>query len=172
MNRIPQVVLVFAVDQNNVFGKDNSIPWRSPQDFRHFKATTLGDNLVMGRNTWESLPTRPLPDRKSYVVTSNPDYEAPGATVVSCIEEAIDLCQGEDKDRMIYVIGGKFVLEEAAARYADRAIISRVAVKTEVTDNCVMGPTLPSYEVVETTELFAGDEKHPAVQVETVRFLN
>lgn len=172
MNRSPQVCLVFAVDQNNVFGKGNDIPWHSPQDFKHFKSTTLDQNIVMGRLTWESLPKRPLPKRTNYVVSTDPNYKAEGATVVQSLEEVIERCQKEDPARMIYVIGGKSVLELAAARYAAHAFVSRVGVKTEIDDTCVMGPTLPPYEVIETIELFPGDEKDPAVQVEKIRFLN
>jgi dihydrofolate reductase len=172
MKRIPQVCLVFAVDENNVFGKNNDIPWRSPQDFRNFKATTLNGNIGMGRLTWESLPKRPLPDRTNYVITSDANYEAPGAIVVRSLEEYIERCLAEDPNRMIYVIGGKSVLEEAARTYADHAVISRVAVKTEVDATCVMGPELPPHRVIEWQQLFEGDDKHPAVRVETVRFLD
>lgn len=168
--RLPQVCLIFAVDENNVVGKNNDIPWRSSSDFRHFKSTTLGYNAIMGRKTWESLPTRPLPGRDNYVISSNPDYDAPGAIVITSLEEAITKCQTENPSRMIYVIGGKRVWEEAASKYATTALISRIGVKTDVDDTCVMAPDLPHHEVVESYVLFAGDDKQPPVRVETVVF--
>lgn len=169
--RIPQVCLMFAVDNNNVLGKNNDIPWHSKHDFRWFKSTTRGYNVVMGRKTWESLPVRPLPDRTNYVISSNPNYDAPGAIVVGSVEEAIARCQEENKERMIYVIGGKSVLEEAA-KIACTAHISHVDVFTKVDDTCVMGPVLPRYEIVENYLLYAGDETEPRVQRVTVRFLD
>jgi dihydrofolate reductase len=170
-NRIPQVCLIFAVDKNNVLGRDNDIPWKSSHDFRWFRATTLGYNIAMGRKTWESLPKRPLPGRTNYVISSNPEYDAPGAIVVSSVEEAIARCQKENPQRMVYILGGKRVLEEAA-RYAEIAHISRVDVATEVDECCVLGPDLPPYEVTESYQLFAGDEKEPPVLRETIRFLD
>lgn len=169
--RLVNVTLIFAVDQNNVIGKNNDIPWRSTHDFRWFKSTTLGFNLIMGRKTWDSLPRKPLPGRDNYVVSRNPDFVAPGAVVVSSLEEAIAKCEEKCPGSKIYVIGGKGVLEDAA-KVAASAHISRVAVATPVDDSCVMAPNLPPYELMQSYQLFAGDENEPRINVDSIRFLD
>ena len=73
-----RVYLVAAVAANGVIGTDGKLPWRIPEDLRHFKALTLGHPVIMGRKTWESLG-RPLAGRENIVVTRTPGYEAPGA---------------------------------------------------------------------------------------------
>mgnify|MGYP003429404996 CR=1 FL=1 len=167
--RLANVTLIFAVDQNNVIGKNNDIPWHSAQDFSWFKSTTLGFNLIMGRKTWESLPRKPLPGRDNYVVSRNPAFTAPGAIVVSSLEEAIDKKKKKKKGTKIYVIGGKSLLEEAA-KIAVSAHISRVAVATPVDENCVMAPVLPPHTLVQSYQLFAGDEHNPRIDVDSIVF--
>src|ERR671933_819326 len=74
----PKVYLVAAVASNGVIGRAGELPWRLPEDLRHFKRITLGHPAIMGRRTWESL-RGPLPQRENIVVTRTPGYEAPGA---------------------------------------------------------------------------------------------
>ena len=73
--------LIFARARNGVIGKDNTLPWHLPEDLAHFKQTTLGQPVVMGRKTWESLPPkfRPLPGRTNIVVTRQRDWKSDGA---------------------------------------------------------------------------------------------
>ena len=75
--------LIAAVARNRVIGKDNQLLWHLPGDMRHFRETTRGKPVIMGRKTWESLPEkfRPLPGRQNIVVSRNPAYAAPGATL-------------------------------------------------------------------------------------------
>ncbi|MBP1327537.1 dihydrofolate reductase [Leucobacter exalbidus] len=79
--------LIWAEARGGVIGKAGTMPWHLPEDLAHFKRTTLGAPVIMGRRTWESLPerVRPLPGRPNIVVTRNGEYEAPGATVVSSV---------------------------------------------------------------------------------------
>lgn len=83
--------LIWAQGQGGVIGAEGGIPWRLPEDLRRFRRLTLGDRVVMGRRTWESLPlsARPLPGRANIVVTRQEDYEAPGARVAHTVEEAV-----------------------------------------------------------------------------------
>lgn len=99
------IVIVAAVAKNGVIGKDNALPWRLPEDMAHFKALTTGHAVLMGRKTWESLPAkfRPLPNRRNYVLTRDPDYVAPGATVLHSLDEAMQLGAAETA---LFVIGG------------------------------------------------------------------
>lgn len=91
------IVIVAAVAKNGVIGKNDTLPWRLPEDMAHFKALTMGQAVVMGRKTWESLPVkfRPLPKRQNYVVTRDPNYVAPGATVLNSLEEVRKIGAGE-----------------------------------------------------------------------------
>lgn len=99
------IVIIAAVAKNGVIGKANALPWHLPEDMKHFKALTTGHAVIMGRKTWESLPpkSRPLPNRHNIVLTRNAAYDAPGATVVTALDEAIKLGAG---GTALFVIGG------------------------------------------------------------------
>ena len=71
---LPALVLVVARDKNSVIGKDGDLPWRLRSDLQRFKAVTIGKPCIMGRNTWESLPLRPLPGRLNIVLTRDEGY--------------------------------------------------------------------------------------------------
>ncbi|WP_030562956.1 dihydrofolate reductase [Streptomyces aureocirculatus] len=87
------VGLIWAQTLDGVIGADNAIPWRLPEDMAHFKATTLGHPVVMGRKTWDSLPPRfrPLSGRRNIVVTRNPQWAAEGAERAGSVAAALDL---------------------------------------------------------------------------------
>lgn len=112
--------LVVAVSDNGVIGRDGDLPWRLPDEMKHFRRCTLGKTVIMGRKTWESLPRRPLKKRHNVVVTRQPGYEAEGATVVSSFEEALST-EGDEK----VVIGGASLYAEALAR-ADVLYVTHV----------------------------------------------
>jgi dihydrofolate reductase len=116
--------LIFARARNGVIGKDNTLPWHLPEDLAHFKHTTLGQPVVMGRKTWESLPPkfRPLPGRTNIVVTRQTDWQAVGAVVAHSLEEAMQHCPDEAH---VWVIGGAEV-------YAQAMPLASLAVVTEI----------------------------------------
>jgi len=89
----PDIVLIAAVASNMVIGRQNTLPWHIPEDLRHFKQMTLGQAVLMGRHTWESLPNkfRPLPSRQNLVLTHDSSYNAPGARVVNGLPQALSL---------------------------------------------------------------------------------
>jgi dihydrofolate reductase len=105
----PKVYLVAAVAANGVIGRDGQLPWRLPEDLRHFKRLTLGHPVIMGRLTWESLG-KPLPGRENIVVSARPGYEAPGAAVANSLEAALALCAIEP---VVFVIGGQRLFAES-----------------------------------------------------------
>ena len=84
--------LIYARARNGVIGVNNTLPWHLPQDLAHFKRTTLGCPVIMGRKTWDSLPPkfRPLPGRLNIVVTRQSGWQAQGATCVASIPEALE----------------------------------------------------------------------------------
>jgi dihydrofolate reductase len=104
------IVLVVAAARNGVIGKDGVIPWRLPEDLKRFKALTLGQTVVMGRKTWDSLPpkNRPLPGRRNVVVTRDAHWQAQGAERAT-LEMAL---AGGD----VFVIGGAEIYRAALPR--------------------------------------------------------
>jgi dihydrofolate reductase len=97
-----------ALGHGNVIGKDNGLLWHLPDDLKHFKRLTVGHPVVMGRNTWESLPEkyRPLPDRTNIVVTRDETYDAPGATVAHSLPDAMVAARAASGSDEIFIIGG------------------------------------------------------------------
>jgi dihydrofolate reductase len=116
--------LIFARSANGVIGNHNALPWHLPEDMVHFKRTTLGCPVIMGRKTWDSLPPkfRPLPGRLNVVVTRQPDWQAEGALCAHSLSEAVALCPAESD---AWVIGG-------AEMYAQAVPLASTAVVTEI----------------------------------------
>ena len=122
------VTLIWAEAADRIIGADGTLPWHLPEDLRQFKERTMGSTVVMGRVTWESLPPRfrPLPGRRNVVVTRQAAYDAPGADVVSSLEEALKSAGDED----VWVAGGASIYEQALP-FADRVVRTRVHVQAE-----------------------------------------
>ena len=104
--------LIAAVARNGVIGNDNQLLWHLPGDMRHFRETTRGKPVIMGRKTWESLPPRfrPLPGRRNIVVTRQSDWQAEGAERAGSVDDALALCSGAPA---AWVIGGAQIYAEA-----------------------------------------------------------
>lgn len=119
-----QLKLIFARASNGVIGHRNALPWHLPEDLAHFKRSTLGCPVIMGRKTWDSLPAkfRPLPGRLNVVVTRQPDWQATGALVAHSVDQACQLCP---PDSTAWVIGG-------AELYALAEPLANEAVVTEI----------------------------------------
>jgi dihydrofolate reductase len=102
---VSEIVLVAAVAANGVIGRGNELVFRHPADAKHFRETTMGAPVIMGRKTWESLPARfrPLPGRRNLVVTRQAGYAAEGAETASSLEAALALAAGAPR---VFVIGG------------------------------------------------------------------
>lgn len=107
-----QIELIVARARNGVIGSNNRMLWHIPEDFAHFKNTTMGHAVVMGRKTWESIG-RPLPGRKNVVITRQPGYVADGAQVVTSLDEALENLATEDR---VFVIGGGEIYRQALPR--------------------------------------------------------
>ena len=120
------ISIITAMARNGVIGRDNSLPWHLPADLQHFKSLTLGKPILMGRNTWESLPGLLL-GRRHIVVTRNEGYLAPGAEVVHSVEEALAAVAGEPE---IMIVGGSHFYAEMLPR-ADRLYLTLVDADVE-----------------------------------------
>ncbi len=116
--------LIFARARNGVIGHNNTLPWHLPEDLAHFKATTLGQPVIMGRKTWDSLPVkfRPLPGRMNIVVTRQTDWHSDGAHVVHSVDEALQACPTEAQP---WVIGGA-ELYRLAMPLATRVVVTEI----------------------------------------------
>lgn len=98
-----KLALVVAVARNGVIGQGGTLPWRIPEDLRHFKRVTVGHAVIMGRKTWDSIG-KPLVDRRNIVVTRNASLQIPGVEVVPSLEAALALAHERDEEPR--VIGG------------------------------------------------------------------
>ena len=142
------VSLIAAMSENRVIGSAGGLPWRLPLDMRHFKATTTGHPVVMGRKTFETLPG-PLPNRRNIVVTRAPSYRADGADVVHGLDEALALVAD---DAEVFIAGGGEIYRVALAR-ADRLYLT-------VVHASVPGDTyFPAFD--EHAWRLVSDERHP-----------
>jgi len=115
------ITLIVARARNGAIGKDNDIPWHAPEDLKAFQRETLGGAIIMGRNTWDSLPFKPLKNRLNIVVSSNPEA---AETVVPSIDAALALARREGYAR-IYGIGGAGIYR-GMLEIADRLMITEV----------------------------------------------
>lgn len=116
--------LIAAVARNGVIGRGNAIPWRLPEDLQHFRRTTLGCPVIMGRRTWDSLPAslRPLPGRRNLVVTRDAGWRAEGAEAVRSLDEALE--RVADAPRA-FVTGGAELYSLALPR-ADELLLTEI----------------------------------------------
>ena len=117
--------LIFARATNGVIGRDNQLPWHLPEDLAHFKRSTLGCPVIMGRQTWDSLPPkfRPLPGRLNLVLTRDTAWAADGAIRSNSLEAARDFCpSGSDA----WVIGGAQVYAQALP-LASSVVVTEIA---------------------------------------------
>ena len=124
--------ILVAVSPEGIIGKDNSIPWHYSADLKRFKRLTLGKTVIMGRRTWESLPVKPLPDRRNIVITrtSLDDVEC-----CPSIDGALATCEGD-----VWFIGGAGIYQEALGK-AD--IIDMTLVPDNVSgEGCVGFPKI------------------------------
>jgi dihydrofolate reductase len=116
------ITLVAAYADNRVIGADGGIPWHLSEDFAHFKATTMGGVLVMGRATYESIG-RPLPGRTTIVVTRDPAWCADGVLVAHSLGEALDLAAEQPGET--FVVGGSQIYEQALP-FATHQVLTEV----------------------------------------------
>ena len=115
------VSIIVAVAQNGTIGDKNALLWHIKEDMRFFRTTTSGHAVIMGRKTFESLGSKPLPKRTNIVVTRQ-DVEFEGALVAHSLEEAIAMAEGDEE---IFVIGGAQIYAEAL-KCADRLYLTLV----------------------------------------------
>lgn len=117
----PLLSVIVAMARNRVIGIRNTLPWRLPDDLKHFKALTMGHHIVMGRKTYESIG-RPLPGRTTVIVTRDPGYRVEGCLTATSIDAAIAACAG---DAEIFFVGGVEMYAQVLPR-ADRLYLTEI----------------------------------------------
>ena len=113
--------IIVAVSDNETIGKENKLPWRLSSDLKRFKSITMGNSILMGRKTFESLP-KLLPGRKTVILTRQEGYKYEGAIVVDSLASAIEACREESE---AFVIGGAEVYHQAIP-LASRLYLTKV----------------------------------------------
>ena len=116
------ISIIAVIDQNNAIGLNNRLLCHLPNDLKYFKRITSGHPVVMGWRTYESLPVKPLPNRKNIVICDLFDVSAPGCILVSSIEEACAQCDATEE---CFVIGGAMVYRQMI-NMAQKLYITRV----------------------------------------------
>ncbi|MEO9946622.1 type 3 dihydrofolate reductase [Paraglaciecola sp.] len=158
-----QVSMIAAMANDRVIGLNNTMPWHLPADLKHFKKVTLGKPIVMGRKTYESIG-KALPGRLNIVVSSDPVFTLPDATVVNSCEQAIEVAKGHSQAEEItnpevMIIGGGTIYQHFLP-LCHRLYLTHI-------DLAVAGDTyFPDYRanyswVEESIESFDSDDKNP-----------
>lgn len=104
------LAMVVAIGDNGAIGKDGKVPWRIPEDLRHFKSVTMGHAIIMGRKTWDEVG-RPLPGRRNMVISRQPGLALEGAEVFTTLDLAIEAARTTDAEP--HIIGGSTIYEAA-----------------------------------------------------------
>jgi dihydrofolate reductase len=121
-----RLTLIVAIDESGGIGRDNALPWRLPEDLAHFKRTTTGHPIIMGRKTFDSIG-RPLPNRRNIVITRNPRWRHEGVETAASLDAALALAGTAGE---VFVIGGASIYAEALPR-ADRLIVTEIGKRFE-----------------------------------------
>jgi dihydrofolate reductase len=153
------ISLIVAASENNVIGKNNTIPWRLPADIKFFKDKTMGHCIITGRKNYESIPEkyRPLPGRTNIVITRNKELHIIGAIVVNSIDAAIKEAEMR-KETECFIIGGGEIFRQALNR-SGRIYLTRIHQHFE---GDVFFPELNKAEWKEITHTnYPADEKNP-----------
>ncbi len=141
--------ILVAVSPEGIIGKDNTIPWHYSADLKRFKRLTTGNTIIMGRKTWESLPIKPLPNRRNIVITrsSIKDIEC-----FQSIDDALQTCEGD-----VWFIGGAGIYQEAMQK-AD--IIDMTLVPDSISgEDCIYFPAIDKSWIEGDTNVLEDDPK-------------
>ena len=147
------ISIIVAVSEDWGIGKDNELLWHISEDLKRFKKLTLGNTVIMGKKTWESLPWRPLPGRKNIVLTDDPNECIDFSVTAYSIEDALSKCEKEEE---IFIMGGGSVYRQFMP-IADRLYITHVHKKAPA-DIYFPEIDLSIWEIAEKEEFKADGE--------------
>ncbi|MFD2612223.1 dihydrofolate reductase [Paenibacillus gansuensis] len=143
------IILIAARGRNGEIGKDNKLLWKLPADMAFFRRTTMGHRILMGRKTFESIGSKPLPGRDNYILTSHAGYQAEGCHIAHSVEEAVQANEGHT----LYIIGGAEVYKQFLP-FADTLVL------TEIDEAFDADTYFPAFD----PEMWAAAEEVPGVR--------
>lgn len=143
-----KISMIVAIDQENGIGLNNSLLTHISKDLKRFKKITVGHTVIMGRNTWESLPKKPLPDRKNIVLTRNKNLKFKGATTFYSKQELIEQLPENEE---VFIIGGASIYELFFA-VANKLYLTKIH-KTFVADTFFPNIVESDWKVIEETKI-------------------
>ena len=151
-----KISIIVAVAENNAIGKDNKLLWHLSEDLKRFKRLTSGNPVIMGKNTYFSLPVRPLPKRKNIVITDVPGEQIDDCTMAYSIEDAIEKMDNEKEN---FIIGGASIYRQFLP-YADRLYITWVH-KSFDADTFFPEVDEKEWKEISREDITETDEKNP-----------
>lgn len=116
------ISIIVAIAENHAIGRNNELLWHISEDLKRFKRITSGHRVIMGRNTYLSLPIRPLPGRTNIVISDIPGEKFEGCVMVNSIGQALEICQTDEEN---FVIGGGMIYKQFL-QHANKLYITRV----------------------------------------------
>ena len=134
--------ILVAMASNRTIGINNTLPWRCPEDLKHFKALTMGHHMIMGRKTFDSIG-KPLPGRTTVVVTRNPELKIDGCIVTNSLSEAIAACADDSE---IFIVGG-------AELYTQALPLADTIYLTEIQQEIIGDAHFPAFQQKEWHEI-------------------
>ena len=148
------IKIIVAVDEKGAIGRNNELLYHIKDDLKNFKSLTSGNVVVMGRNTWESLPIKPLPNRENIVLTTT-NKKLNGAKVINSFDELENYLKDTEKD--IYIMGGASIYNQVMeSKLVDEAHVTFVKDIVEDADTFIsidkLKELLPKENYVTTFE--------------------
>ncbi len=141
MNDKPKISIIVAMAKNRTIGVNNTLPWRCPEDLKHFKALTMGHHMIMGRKTFDSIG-KPLPGRTTVVVTRDAKLKIDGCLIAHSLQDAINACANETE---IFIVGGADIYAQSL-RLADTLYL------TEIQQDALGDAHFPQFEMKDWQE--------------------
>lgn len=153
-----KIIAIVAAAENNVIGINNDMPWRLPDDFKFFKQNTMGHFMLMGRNTWESIGSKPLPGRIHLVISTTLDIQLDNVFTFDTIEQALDYAKRQNAEKLFIIGGGKIYAQ--TLNICDEVLLTRIHIRPESGE--VFFPNLQQEEWQRIwSEHHPADERHP-----------
>jgi dihydrofolate reductase len=159
--------IIVAIDKNNGIGKDNSMPWHLSDDLKRFKAITMGHTVIMGRNTWLSLPFKPLKGRRNIVISTNM-AATDGCEIARSIEEAHNMVANEE---LAFIMGGARIYQQTID-IADELIVTHIHKAFDGIDTHFPTIDPTKWEIKERSEILFDQNSELEYQYVTYKKIN
>ncbi|MDG6778497.1 type 3 dihydrofolate reductase [Thiomicrorhabdus sp. zzn3] len=149
-----RISMIAATTKNRVIGRDNQMPWHLPDDLKFFKAKTLGKPVIMGRKTFESIGSKPLPGRPNIVISRNSDYQPDGVQVFPSVDQALAMLDAFEE---VIIMGGGQLYSEMLSK-ADRLYLT--VIDTDLEGDTFFPDWTQFNWVVSEREQHDSDDRH------------